>query len=115
MVNEWWLELNNRLDFFYDKLIDIFLSNRNKEKYIFYNFTPAFQINGILKNTPDIYIKSHPKCTIDLTLSMHRQFTDEEKQNFDKDYCLGNESVNFIFGIKCLPLQPNKALISSKM
>eukprot|EP01083_Nonionella_stella_P074529 202199_1 len=87
----------------FQRLIDLFLSNRDKEKYIIYNFTPAFQSMSIIKHTPDKYLKTHPKCAIDLALSMHRNFTEQEKKNFDSD-CFGNESCNFIFGVKCLPL-----------
>eukprot|EP01084_Bolivina_argentea_P229299 387056_1 len=61
----------------FQRLIDLFLSDRSKEKYIIYNFTPCFQSNSIIKHTPDKYLKTHPKCQIELALSMHRNLTEE--------------------------------------
>mmetsp|Transcript_28340 Transcript_28340/g.46571 ORF Transcript_28340/g.46571 Transcript_28340/m.46571 type:complete len:261 (-) Transcript_28340:78-860(-) len=96
----------------FQQLVDLFLSDRRKPKYIFYNFTPAFQENfGLLEWIPNVFIEKHPKCVVDVELSLHRMFTDEEKKNFaKKGNSLGDESLNVIFAVKCAPLQPMNKL-----
>ena len=90
----------------FQRLVDLFLSDRSRPKYIFYNWTPLFNKNLILTSTPDKFLRKHPQCSYQVEISQHRDLTEEEQRKLTLQGTLvGKESCNFIFGIKCNALE----------